>query len=432
MTFEQRMESWWNMDERQCKCFQRWSLLLFKRVYITVDHFISNNLSSYASALTYNTTLAVVPVLAIIFAIARGFGFDNLIESRIRVALDSFSPEMTQTVLDFVERYLQHTKSGVFLGVGLLLLFYTLVNLTMNIETAFNNVWQVNNTRNIYRRITDYISVFLLLPILMIITNGVNVMMLTLESWFEMYFSLGSTFHVIVVMIPFFISSMVFVLLYKLMPNTHVKWSACVGPGIIAGLLFQGLEYFYIHYQIKLSAYNAIYGSFAAIPLLLIFLQFTWYICLIGCQLSYANQMVQEYAFERSTRGMSRRFRDTLSLLLVSHIAKGFAKGDRPLNLHSLARITRLPDALVKVLLDELVAVGVLAVTHNNTGTEVLYIPAIDIHRLTIRMVVERWDAKGTENYSPSWLLHNPEWKRLRQYRYYNMEEALILDVLNV
>ena len=102
MTFEQRMESWWNMDERQCKCFQRWSLLLFKRVYITVDHFISNNLSSYASALTYNTTLAVVPVLAIIFAIARGFGFDNLIEKRIRVALDSFSPEMTQTVLDFV------------------------------------------------------------------------------------------------------------------------------------------------------------------------------------------------------------------------------------------------------------------------------------------------------------------------------------------
>ena len=278
MTFEQRMESWWNMDERQCKCFQRWALLLFKRVYITIDHFISNNLSSYASALTYNTTLAVVPVLAIIFAIARGFGFDNLIEKRIRVALDSFSPEMTQTELDFVERYLQHTKSGVFLGVGLLLLFYTLVNLTMNIETAFNNVWQVNNTRNIYRRITDYISVFLLLPILMIITNGVNVMMLTLESWFEMYFSLGSTFHVIVVMIPFFISSMVFVLLYKLMPNTHVKWSACVGPGIIAGLLFQGLEYFYIHYQIKLSAYNAIYGSFAAIPFLVIFLQFTWYI----------------------------------------------------------------------------------------------------------------------------------------------------------
>lgn len=429
MTFEERMESWWNMDERQCKCFQRWSLLLFKRIYITVDHFVNNNLSSYASALTYNTTLAVVPVLAIIFAIARGFGFDNLIEKRIRVALDSFSPEVTEMVLNFVDSYLQHTKSGVFLGVGILLLFYTLVNLTMNIETAFNTVWQVTNTRNIYRRITDYISVFFLLPILMIITNGLNVVLLMLESWLDVYFSMGRVFHIIVVMLPFFISSMVFVLLYKLMPNTHVRWSACIGPGIIAGLLFQGLEFFYIHYQIKLSSYNAIYGSFAAIPLLLIFLQFTWYVCLIGCQLSYANQMVQEYAFERSTQGMSRRFRDTLSLLLVCHIAKGFVSGERPLSQHALSHTTHLPETLVKVLLEELVSVGVLAVTHNNSGTEMLYIPAIDIHKLSVHMVVDRLDSRGTENFSPAWLLYNPEWKRIRHYRYYDDEEALVMDI---
>ena len=343
--------------------------------------------------------------------------------------MDSFNPEITATVLNFVDSYLQHTKSGVFLGVGILLLFYTLVNLTMNIETAFNTVWQVTNTRNIYRRITDYISVFLLLPILMILTNGVNVVLLTLESWLEVYFSMGSTFHIIVVMLPFFISSLVFVLLYKLMPNTHVRWSACIGPGIIGGLLFQGLEFFYIHYQIKLSSYNAIYGSFAAIPLLLIFLQFTWYICLIGCQLSYANQMVQEYAFERSTREMSRRFRDTLSLLLVSHVAKEFVAGNRPLSQHKLSRSVRLPETLVKVLLEELVSVGVLAITHNNSGTEMLYIPAIDIHKLTVRMVIDRLDARGTENFSPAWMLHNPEWKRLRQYRYYSAEDALIMDL---
>lgn len=423
------MESWWNIDERQCKWLPRMALLLFKRVYITIDHFINNNLGSYASALTYNTTLAVVPVLAIIFAIARGFGFDSVIESRLRTSLDSFGPEITTLVLDFVERYLQHTKSGVFLGVGLLLLFYTLVNLTMNIETAFNTVWQVSNSRNIYRRISDYISVFLLLPILMIITNGVNVAMLTLESWLSDYLALGSMFHVIVVLVPFLISSLVFVLLYKLMPNSHVRWSACVGPGVIAGLSFQGLEYFYIHYQIKLSAYNAIYGSFAAIPLLLIFLQFTWYICLIGCQLSYANQMVQEYSFERSVRGMSRRFRDTLSLLLVNYIAKGFAEGTRPMSQRALSRKAHLPEELVKVLLEELVSVGVLAVTHNNSGTKMLYIPAIDIHRLTVRMVVSRLDGRGTENISPAWMLYNPDWKRLRHYRYYDTEDALIMDI---
>ncbi len=429
MTLTERMESWWNIDERQCTCFQRWALVLFKRIYITVEHFVNNNLSSYASALTYNTTLAVVPILAIVFAIARGFGFDSVIENHIRESLDSFSPEMTEMVLDFVERYLQHTRNGVFLGVGILLLFYTLVNLTMNIETAFNTMWQVTNTRNIYRRITDYISVFLLLPLLMLLSNGLSVLMMTLENWFESYLSMGQTFHMVVVMLPLFVSSLVFVLLYKLVPNTHVRWTACVGPGIIAGMLFLGLEYFYIHYQIKLSSYNAIYGSFAAIPLLLVFIQFTWYICLIGCQLSYANQMVQEYAFERSTQSMSRRFRDTLSLLLVSHIARAFAEGRRPLSQHALVRATRLPETLVKLLLEELVSVGVLAVTHNNLGTEMLYIPAIDIHRLTVRMVTDRLDSRGTEDFSPAWLLYNPEWKRLRHYRYYHTDDALILEI---
>lgn len=429
MKIAERMEVWWNTDESECCRFKRLALILFKRTYITVDHFISNNLASYASALTYNTTLAVVPILAIIFAVARGFGFDRLMEGRIRSVLTSFSPEITEIVLEFVERYLQHTKSGVFLGFGLLLLFYTLVNLTSNIETAFNTVWQVNNSRNIYRRITDYISVFLLLPILMIITNGLNVVMLALETWFEVTLSMGSTFHIVVVMLPLFVSSIVFVLLYKLMPNTHVRWTACIGPGIIAGLLFQGLEYFYIHYQIKLSSYNAIYGSFAAIPLLLIFIQFTWYICLIGCQLTYANQMVKEYAFERSTRGMSRRFRDTLSLLLVSHVAKSFAEGKRPQSQQELSHSTRLPNTLVMVLLEELVSVGVLAVTYNNSGTEMLYIPAIDIHKLTVGLVVDKLDARGTEDFSPAWMLHNPEWKRLRHYRYYEDEDALILDI---
>jgi membrane protein len=263
----------------------------------------------------------------------------------------------------------------------------------------------------------------------MIITNGLNVVMLALETWFEVTLSMGSTFHIVVIMLPFFVSSLVFVLLYKLMPNTHVRWTACIGPGIIAGLLFQGLEYFYIHYQIKLSSYNAIYGSFAAIPLLLIFIQFTWYICLIGCQLTYANQMVKEYAFERSTRGMSRRFRDTLSLLLVSHVAKSFAEGKRPQSQQELSHSTRLPNTLVMVLLEELVSVGVLAVTYNNSGTEMLYIPAIDIHKLTVGLVVDKLDARGTEDFSPAWMLHNPEWKRLRHYRYYEDEDALILDI---
>lgn len=428
MSLKERMEYWWRMNEDQSSPVSRYALRIFKRLYITVDHFISNNLGSYASALTYNTTLAAVPVLAIIFAMARGFGFDKLIENRIREGLANFSPELTDSVLSFVESYLQHTKSGIFLGVGLLLLFYTLINLTINIETAFNTIWQVSNSRNIYRRVTDYLSVFLLLPLLLVITSGISVFLLNLSNSLGHYLILSGSIKFLITVSPFIITSIVFTLLYKLMPNTHVHWTACIGPGIIAGVLFQGLEYFYIHYQIKLSAYNAIYGSFAAIPLLLIFLQFTWYICLIGCQLSYANQTVSEYAFERSTRGMSRRFRDSLSLLLVNCVARRFAEGKSPMSRRALTRATRLPGALVNQLLDELVSVGVLAITHNESGTEVLYLPAIDIHRLTVSMVIAKLDRHGSELASDNWIIRNPEWQRLRNLRY-EQKDDLIAEV---
>ena len=423
-----KFEALWRLDEYKLTPVKRAALHLYKRLYISIDRFLNNNLGSYASALTYNTMLAAVPVLAIIFAVARGFGFDSLIENHLNETLSNFSPEMSQQILTFVKSYLEHTKSGIFVGVGLLLLFYTLINLTINIETAFNTIWQVTNTRNIYRRITDYLSVFLLLPLLLVITSGVSVYLLSLQNALSSYFILGTTLKCIVTMIPFLITSVVFTLLYKLMPNTRVHWSACVGPGIIAGICFQGLEYFYIHYQIKISSYNAIYGSFAAIPLLLIFLQFTWYICLIGCQFSYANQQVREYDFERSTRNMSRRFRDTLSLLLVSIVAKRFSQGKCPFSQHMLARATHMPDELVKQLLSELVNTSILAITHNEQGTEMLYLPAIDIHRLTVKMVIERLDSYGIETISEEWMKLNPQWQRLRNLRYHD-EDALVYEI---
>ena len=163
----------WNVDESRFSSWKRWNLRMLKRTIIIVDSFNKNNLSSYASALTYSTLLAAVPVLAIVFAIARGFGFGTMIEERIRESLQA-NPEITDTIMNFVDSYLQHTQGGVFIGVGLIILLYTVVSLTTNIEKAFNTIWQVRTPRNVYRRITDYISVFVLLPIAVVITIGIR------------------------------------------------------------------------------------------------------------------------------------------------------------------------------------------------------------------------------------------------------------------
>lgn len=425
------MASWWKnvweVNEKDYTLGMRFLFIIYKRAYITVEQFIKNNIGSYASALTYNTLLAIVPVLAIVFAIGRGFGFDSMLEEKLRNALD-FSPETADTVYLFVQQYLQHTKSGVFLGVGIIILMYTVINLTSNIETAFNTIWQVQNSRNIYRRIVDYISVFFLLPLVMVVSSGFSIFVMTFADMFSNVHIVSDTVKVILVLASYSAAPIAFTLLYKFMPNTNVHWRACLIPGLLTGILFQVMEYFYVHYQIKLSSYNAIYGSFASVPLLLIFIQFSWYLCLMGAQMSYANQCVQHYAFERTAKGMSRRFRDSLSLLLIWNVANRFAKGDSALSARRLAALTHLPETLVQILIDELVAVNLLAETYNARGTVRHYLPASDVHKLTVKKVMDALNRHGSEHMTEEWIQANPEWTRLRKLRY-EEEDELLLDL---
>ena len=260
----------WNIDDVKLSAPKRWMLRMVKRLIIVVESFMRNNLMGHSSALTYSSMLAAVPVLAIVFAVARGFGFGSLIEERIRESLE-VSPEIADTVFSFVDSYLAHTHGGVFIGAGLILLLYTLFSLTTNIEVAFNTIWKVKMSRNIYRKAIDYISVFFLLPFIIVITSGIRIFLMTAKSSLPEYRLVNDTVEIILKSTPLVLICLTFILLYKLMPNTRVKIKSTIAPGILAGIAFLILQYFYFHYQIKLSSYNAIYGSFAAIPLFLYF-----------------------------------------------------------------------------------------------------------------------------------------------------------------
>ena len=152
---------------------------------------------------------------------------------------------------------------------------------------------------------------------------------------------------------PSFLLTIALMLLYKLMPNTPVKFKYVIIPSILAAAVFHGVQIFYLHFQIKLSSYNAIYGSFAAIPFFMLWLQISWTICLIGARMCYAAQNMEDYVFERSSQRLSRRYRDAICLLLMSRICKRFAAGNSPFSANTLARDTQLPQSLVRLLLEE-------------------------------------------------------------------------------
>lgn len=288
----------WHQARDEWHWLTRVTFHALRRCVLAVELFIDRNLFGHAAALTYSCILGAVPILAIVFAIARGFGFEHLIEEKLNSNV-RFTPEMTATIMDFVNSYLERARGGVFIGVGLLMLLYTLYSLTSYIENAFNSIWRVRESRELYRSAVNYISVFFLLPIVIVVTSGLQLFLTGIGHFFPNFTFVNAGIEFLVQLSPYVLACIAFILLYKLMPNTAVHWRATLLPGILAGTAFQGLQWFYIHSQVWISSYNAIYGSFAAIPLFMLFIQFSWYICLFGAGLSYTHQYEDELAAEK-------------------------------------------------------------------------------------------------------------------------------------
>ena len=258
-------------------------------MYLTVRFFTTKRVMAQASALTYSTLLAIVPILAVVFAIARGFGYNKYIELWFRDTLSS-QPQAADAIVGFVNGYLVHTQSGIFLGIGLIFMLYTVLMLMNNVEETFNQIWQVSNSRPIIRSFTNYLAVFLLFPVFVIVLTGASVFMATFADSLTNRFYVGSALKILLDLSTYVVVSLLFIVLYVYMPNTKVKLSSAIIPGILAGVAMQLLQLFYIHSQIWVTGYNAIYGSFAALPLFMLWLQISWTICLFGAQLTYTNQ----------------------------------------------------------------------------------------------------------------------------------------------
>lgn len=288
----------WHQARDEWRWLTRACFHALRRLILAVELFLDRNLTGHAAALTYSSMLGAVPILAIVFAIARGFGFSALIEEKLKESV-RFTPEMTETIMTFVNSYLERARGGVFIGIGLLILLYTLYSLSTYIENAFNSIWRVKQPRALYRGAIYYISVFFLLPIVIIITSGLQLFLTGITRFFPDFTFVNAGIEFLVQLSPYVLACIVFILLYKLMPNTPVRWRATLLPGILAGTAFQGLQWFYINSQVWISSYNAVYGSFAAIPLFMLFIQFSWYICLFCAGLSYTHQYEEELSAEK-------------------------------------------------------------------------------------------------------------------------------------
>lgn len=390
------MEDIWRIRRDNTSRRQFWILRTFRVFILAIRRFVADDCIVKASALTYYSLLSVVPVVALAFAIAKGFGFMETLEAEIQRRIVGHD-EVVQWIQEFALSYLENTKGGMIAGVGVVILLWSVMKILGNIEASFNDVWDVTSSRSLVRKFSDYISfvivatVFLMLSssILVFITNSVE------------FLHLGSIATPIITWVsPYILIWAVFSLMFMIMPNTKVKPASAIFGGTIAGTLFLALQFGYIYFQIGMSKYNAIYGSFAALPLFLIWLHSSWLIVLLGAELSYAHQNDVSFEFEADTKQMSNYYRRLVSLLVVKRVVDMF-KDEKPAPTMSELSVTlKLPIRLVSEILRKLEEAGVLVeIVPMNNDREIAYGPAFDIDRMTVNCIIERLDSHGTSDF---------------------------------
>ncbi|HEX2970591.1 MAG TPA: YihY/virulence factor BrkB family protein [Bacteroidales bacterium] len=399
------------------KGIPRWELYIYKQLRILIlagRGFTSDNVQLRASALTFYSLLSLVPIAAIAFAIAKGFGLDENLKQAI-VENSQFQTEVTDWLVSNASNALEKTRGGYIAGIGIVVLFWSVVSLLENIENSFNHIWQVRIGRPWYRKFTDYLTFLLIAPIFIILSSSITVFITTELNEFMSKARILAYFKPLVTFLiqfsPYILFWISMTILFIVMPNTKVKFVPALISGVIAGTVLHLLQWLYFELQFGITKLNAIYGSFAAIPLFIIWMQSSWIIVLIGAELTYVNQNLNRYEQEFQSIKISYFQKRALVLMILQRIIRAFSIGEKPLSAEEISVGLNVPVRLTKDILQDLHNIELVSIIQEE-GTEQRFQPAIDINKLTISYVFTRMDRKGA---SPISISKNDDYEKVTE-----------------
>ncbi len=354
-----------------------------------------------ASALTFNTLLSIIPVAAIAFGIAQSFGFNERLEIEIRNALVGHE-EVMNWILQTTENFLKSSSGSFIAGIGLLILLWSVMQVLNHIEKSFNHIWQIKKSRPWVRKFADYLSILILAPVFIVLSGSftvyLNAKMSSISDQAMFMSTIKPALIFLLKFIPYVIIWLVFTMLYMIMPNTRVKFKSALVAGIIAGTIFQIVQLLYINSQIGVSKYSAIYGSFAAFPLFIVWMQISWLVVLMGAEISFANQNVNRYEFEYESLNINSYQKRILTLLILNMIVRKFIAGDNPLTASEISKNIQIPVRLARDILYKLVEAGLITEINIDKPRDRLYQPSMDTRRMTMEYVLTRIDMAGGDN----------------------------------
>ncbi len=374
----------------------------YLRVFLLASQeFLRDRCHRTASVLTYYSLLNVVPVVAVAFAIAKGFGLEKFIEKQILQMADkaNWQADITQQILMFSNKLLDQAKGGIIAGVGVVILFWTVISILGKIEESLNHIWEVKRGRTLVRKFSDYIALMVFAPVLLVVSSSATVLVASQAKLVMSKIAFLGIFSPILLfflnLLPYVSIWVLLTMLYLVMPNTHIPIKSALIGGISAGTITQIVQWLYIKFQIGAAQYGAIYGSFAALPLFLAMLQISWMIVLFGAEVSYANEHYETYGFHPDYSRLSIASKRKLALEIFHLLAKRFSQREKPLTALTISNILEIPVRLVRQLLNELIEVGLVVETVTGSKREVTYQLGRPIETLTVKEALDAYDHRG-------------------------------------
>ncbi len=361
------------------------------RIYVyAFKGFFEDRAALRASSLTYFTMLSIVPIFAMAFGIASGFGFEDRMDDFIDKSFQE-QDQVISMIDKLVTDLLENTKGGLVAGVGFIILFWSVIQVLNNIELSFNDIWQVKKARSPIRKFSDYLAMMIISPFAIALSGSITVKINQAANNFEII-------QPMLKLVPYASIWLLFTIIYIVMPNTKVKFKYALIAGVVAGTLSMLVQWGFFEFQVGVTRFNTLYGSFAAIPLFLLWLQITWLIVLMGAEISFAYQNIENYEFENEALELNHDNKRVLSLVIAHHIIKTFEEGDRARSNEELSHELGIPLRLMNQLLFDMVDCGILSELATESSKQRTYQPAIDINRITVDELYTRLEKLGGDH----------------------------------
>ena len=397
-------EKLWLMRSRDLPLGRRILLTAARVIVLTVRRFIQNQCTLKASALTFYTLFSIVPILALLFGIAKGLGLENLLDERIRIFTADY-PAVGEKIIVFANSMLQSAKGGVVAGIGVLLLIWSAIKLLGSIEDNLNGIWGIRRGRTLIRKVTDYIAILIICPVLLLAAGSGVVFAAAQADKVINTLPGGAHFGTVVRMghglFPLLVTWLVFTFIYVAIPNTKVRMKPALIAGLIAACAYTLLQSFYVFTQFTTAKLNAVYGSFAAIPLFLTWLNLSWILILAGAQLSFAIQNVKEYEMLPVDSRQSQLQKHIYAIETVALLVRRFKQGEGAMSDEDISSRLELPIRTVRTLLYDLVRTGIIAreVSQENDGAGHFYLIAMPTEKITVKQLLLSLDELDSSKY---------------------------------